>query len=306
MSNVTPLAEAPSTPSTNREGQVATVKLAKLSTYEFNIRSFHPGKTFGWSGFYFEGDARGFSLKPSGLSGAQGTLITSRVWHRFFVKLATNEVVNTQTESNDSGKAGEEHTHYDAELKPKGGSWPSIKSEKGAVTTVWVDGGYAGENHAFPFSAETKKLTGMTFVPSLDVSYKVIMTLDRVAKHLDVVTYITGDGFPNCEAFITDASGQSVFLGVHVRKAAALVALFGDKKYPMISSAIRIEVDEEGNFKGTLGNEMRRRKLKKEALEMRPIEEWNNFFKNLSPNDGRWMGIWEEPMPGDSTESTLK
>jgi hypothetical protein len=51
---------------------------------------------------------------------------------------------------------------------------------------------------------------------------------------------------------------------------------------------------------------MRRRKLKKEALEMRPIEEWNNFFKNLSPNDGRWMGIWEEPMPDDSTESTLK
>ena len=306
MSNATPLAQAPSTPSTNLEGQVAIVKLAKLSTYEFNIRSFHPGKTFGWSGFNFEGDARGFSLNASGLSGVQGTLITSRVWHKFFVKLLSNEVTDTQTESNDSGKAGAEHTHYDAELKPKGGSWPSIKMEKGAVTTVWVEGGYAGENHAFPMSAMTKKLTGLTFVPSLDVSYKIIMTLDRVAKHLDVVTYISGDGFPNCEAFISDPTGKSIFLGVHVRKGAAAVSLFGDKKYPMISSAIRIEVDDEGNFKDQLGNEMRRRKLKKEQLEMRPITEWNDFFINLSPNDGRWMGIWEEPMPDSNTESTLK
>ncbi|MEE4083518.1 hypothetical protein [Pseudomonas viridiflava] len=306
MSNTTPLAQAPSTPSTNHEGQVATVKLVKLSTYEFNIRSFHPGKTFGWSGFNFEGDARGFSLKPSGLSGVQGTLVTSRIWHKFFVKLATNEVAGTLTESNDSGKVGSEHTHYDAELKPKGGSWPSIKTEKGAITTIWVDGGYAGENHAFPGSAMAKSLTGMTFVPSLDVSYKIIMTLDRVAKHLDVVTYISGDGFPNCEAFISDPSGKTIFLGVHVRKGAALVSLFGDKKYPMIASAIRIEVDDDGNFKEKLGNEMRRRKQNKEQLEMRPIEEWNKFFINLSPNDGRWMGIWEEPMPEPDTESTLK
>jgi len=302
MSNVTLLAQAPSTPSTNRDGQIATIKLAKLSTYEFNVRSFHPGKTFGWSGFNYEGDARGFSLKPSGLSGVQRVLVTSRIWHKFFVNLATNEVMNMQTESNDSGKVGAEHTHYDAELKPRGGSWPSIRTEKGAVTTVWVDGGYAGENHAFPFSAETKKLTGMTFVPSIDVSYKIIMSLDRVAKHLDVVTYIVGDGFPNCEAFISDSSGKSIFLGVHVRKAAALIALFADKKYPMIASGIRIEVDEEGNFKGKLGNEMRRRKLKKEQLEVRPVEEWNEFFTNLSPNEGRWMGIWDEPMPDFATE----
>ncbi|MBX8484653.1 hypothetical protein [Pseudomonas cichorii] len=306
MSNATPLAQASSTPSTNRDGQVATVKLAKLSTYEVNIRSFHPGKTFGWSGFNFEGDARGFSLKPSGLSGVPGTLITSRIWHKFFVNLSNNEVTGTQTESNDSGKAGAEHTHYDAELKPKGGSWPSIKTEKGATTTVWVDGGYAGENHAFPLSAKTKKLTGITFVPSLDVSYKIIMTLDRVAKHLDVVTYITGDGFPNCEAFISDPVGKPIFLGVHVRKGAAAVSLFGDKKFPMIASAIRIEVDDDGNFKDKLGNEMRRRKLKKEQLEMRPIDEWNNFFTNLSPNDGRWMDLWEEPMPDSNTGSTLK
>ncbi|MCD5990463.1 hypothetical protein KDX30_21520 [Pseudomonas sp. CDFA 553] len=82
--------------------------------------------------------------------------------------------------------------------------------------------------------------------------------------------------------------------------------LFGDKKYPMIASAICIEVDDDGNLKEKLVNEMRRRKENKEQLEMRPIEGWNNFFVNFSPNDGRWMGIWEEPMPEPVTESTLK
>ncbi|MBU6956149.1 hypothetical protein KRR23_00100 [Pseudomonas sp. CVAP len=305
MPNGTVLAQAPSTPSHNGEGQVATVKLAKLVTYEINIRSFHPAKNFGLLGFYYEGDARHFSLKPSGLSGVPGTQVTSRIWHKFFVKTSTNEVLDTQTESNDSGRIGGDHTHYDGALKPKGGSWPSVKTEKGAVTTIWVDGGYAGENHAFPLSAMAKKLIGMTFVPSLDVSYNITMTIDRVAKHIDIVTYITGDGFPNCEAFISDPSGKAVFLGVHVRKGAPITSLPGDKKYPMIASAIRLEIDDEGNFKGTLGNELRRRKLNKERLEMRPLQEWNDFFLKLDPSEGR-SGILMEPMPDAQSEPSLK
>jgi len=39
----------------------------QLANYEINIRSFHPEKDFGWSGLMFEGDNRGFSLKPSGI-----------------------------------------------------------------------------------------------------------------------------------------------------------------------------------------------------------------------------------------------
>lgn len=299
------LAQVPSTPSHANEGQVVSVKLAKLATYEINVRSFHPAKNFGALGFWYEADARGFSLKPSGLSGVPGTQVTSRIWHRFFVQTADNNVTGTITESNDSGRIGGEHTHYDGALKPKGGSWPSVKTEKGAVTTVWVDGGYAGENHAFPGSTLAKKLTGITFVPSLDVSYNITMTIDRVAKHIDIVTYITGDGFPNCEAFISDASGKSVFLGVHVRKGAPITSLPGDKKYPMIASAIRLDIDDDGNFKGVLGNELRRRKLKKDNLEMRPLQEWNDFFLNLDPSEGR-SSFLLEPMPDTQGESAPK
>lgn len=32
----------------------------------------------------------------------------------------------------------------------------------------------------------------------------------------------------------------------------------------------------------------------------------DEFFTNLSANEGRWMGIWDKPMPDFATESTLK
>jgi len=216
MPNPALLAQTPSTPSHNNEGKVVIVKLAKLGTYEINIRSFHPGKNFGLFGLFFEGDARSYSLKPSGLSGDADTEVTSRILHRFFINSAISEVLFSQTESNDSGIAGEEHIRYDGELKPKGGGTPTVKTTKGAVTTIVIEGKYAGENHAVPFSSKVKEWTGTTFVPSLDVGYKIILTIDRISKYVDVVTDIKGDGFPNCEAFISDASGAAVFLGVHV------------------------------------------------------------------------------------------
>lgn len=291
------LKRASSTPSSQRTGQVVPLKLAKLARYELNVRSFHPGKTFGWSGFNYEGDARGFSLGASGVSGDSGAEVTSRIWHRFSIDTAKGEVLNVETESNDSGKQGGEHTRYDGELRPKGGSWPLLKNESGPVSTFFIDGGYAGENHAFPLSATAKKVTGMTFVPSLDVSYKIVMTIDRVSKHMDIVTYVTGDGFPNCESFIVDAAGTAVFLGVHVRKGAASFSLWGDKKYPMISSAIRLGLDDNGNFNGLIANELKRRKQNKQKLEFHPIAEWNEFFLKLDPSAERWMWPWQEPMP---------
>lgn len=292
-----------STSSTQRTGQAVNLELATLARYELNIRSFHPAKTFGWSGFNYEGDDRGFSLGTSGKSGTTGAQVTSRIWHRFAVDTNVAEVLNVETESNDSGQQGEVQTRYDGELRPKGGSWPLVKKEEGPVTSVFVDGGYAGENHAFPLSATAKKITGMTFVPSLDVSYKIVMSVNRIAKYIDIVSHISGDGFPNCEAFIVDAKGTAVFLGVHVRKGAASFSLWGDKKYPLISSAIRLGVDAKGNFNGLIANELKRRKQNKEKLEFHPLAKWNDFFSNLDPSAERWMSLWGEPMTAHQDSS---
>lgn len=70
----------------------------------------------------------------------------------------------------------------------------------------------------------------------------------------------------------------------------------------MIDSAIRLEIDEDGNFSGRLGNELRRKRLKKDHLDMRPIEEWNDFFLRLDPNDKRWRSIYFESLPETQNE----
>lgn len=67
---------------------------AELARYNFTIRSFHPEKTFGWSGLGFQGDDRRFSLKP-----VRSGLAPSRIWHTFSVDTQSASISNRQTES---------------------------------------------------------------------------------------------------------------------------------------------------------------------------------------------------------------
>ncbi|MFK3858102.1 hypothetical protein [Pseudoalteromonas rhizosphaerae] len=69
----------------------------QLANYEINIRSFHPEKDFGWSGLMFEGDNRGFSLKPSGIKP-----ITSRIWHRLRLSTKNSKISSIDTISDPS------------------------------------------------------------------------------------------------------------------------------------------------------------------------------------------------------------
>lgn len=74
----------------------------------------------------------------------------------------------------------------------------------------------------------------------------------------------------------------------------------------MIESAIRLEMDDSGNFSGNLGNELRRKKLNKDRLDLRPIAEWNDFFLKLNPNDERWKYVYFESLPDAQNEPTAK
>ena len=78
--------------------------LTRLAGYDINIRSFHPEETFGWSGFYFHGDNRGFSLAPSQTD--ENAAVTSRIWHRFGFNSATGGITKAETYSNASGHGG--------------------------------------------------------------------------------------------------------------------------------------------------------------------------------------------------------
>ncbi|WP_431687610.1 hypothetical protein [Hahella sp. NBU794] len=262
--------------------------LTKLSTYEFNIRSFHPEKDFGWSGLMFEGDKRGFSLNPSGTE-----LVTSRIWQKFKLNTETGEIKYPETKS-DRSKApwSKDYREYLGRLAPKGviQHIRPIRTQQN-ICSIQIEGHYGGENHAMPASPELKESIGVTYVPTLDVRYKLAVDVDRTNNHIDIVLYVTGDGFPNCEAFVVDKLGKAVFLGVHVRKGAAPVSLALNLDYPMIACAIRLPLDSQGNFVGTVGDELLRRRNNSDKLVYENITKWNHRFLVSNPNRNHCMGL---------------
>nr|WP_193987641.1 hypothetical protein [Lelliottia steviae] len=258
----------------------------QLAEYEINIRSFHPEKTFGWSGLMFEGDNRGFSLKPSGVKP-----ITSRIWHRLSLSTSKGKILTNNTVS-DPSKAPWERAKrvYNGELAPKGRTFLKNRAFPNKhIYQYRMEGQYGGVNHAMPGSPEIQEALGFSYVPTLNVKYKIVIDIDRQNGHMDIVTYITGDGFPNCEAFIVGPGGQAVSLGVHVRKGAAPVSLSLNADYPMIASAIRLPLNNNGSFKGTVGDELFRQTNKQPKLKFQKITSWNQRFTSIPANSGHCM-----------------
>ncbi len=274
---------------------MTTPFLTLRPTFQFNVRSFHPEKNFGWSGLYFDGDNRGFSNKPSDLGNP-----TSRIWHLFHLNTAEPRSFLPKTKSDPSKAPWDtEKRTYGAVLAPKATMLPmQVRPLANGIINYRVDGRYGGVNHAMPGSPEMQKTTGMSYVPTLDVHYQIVLDVDSKNRHVDIVAYVSGDGFPNCEAFVVDASGQAVFLGVHVRKGAAPLTLALNLEYPMIACAIRLPIDAKGNFCGTIGDELSRKKNGLPLLKFQKISDWNEKFLKLNPNYHHCMALEKSSLEG--------
>ena len=243
----------------------------------------------------FEGDNRSFSNKPSGTG-----VVTSRIWHRFILDTAIGQVVLPVTSSDPSKApwADKQHT-YDGILAPTGKLMPvQSKILSNGVNNFRISGSYGGVNHAMPLSPLIQKQFGVSYVPTLDVNYKIVMDVDRDNKHVDIVAYVTGDGFPNCEAFVVDPAGNSIFLGTHVRKGIAPLSLMANLDYPMIFSAIRLPIDHYGNFTGTLGDELARKNSKERSLNFQDTDKWNENFQISDPNHHHCMALEKKSLKG--------
>ncbi|MBL1417199.1 MAG: hypothetical protein COB27_010015 [Moritella sp.] len=269
--------------------------IVKNTEFQFNIRSFHPEKDFGWTGLKFEGDNRSFSNLPSG-----NGYPTSRIWHRFTLHTDSGTASAHVTRS-DPSKApwSNESREYDGVLAPKGSvNATFVKGAPNGVSHFTIKGKYGGVNHAMPGSPFLQKKIGVSYVPTLDVNYQIKISLDRTKRHVDIVIYVSGDAFPNCEAFVVDSKGHSVFLGVHVRKGAAPVSLSLNLNYPMIACAVRLPIDSDGNFEGKIGDEIARRRDLGTKLTYHKIEEWNHKLLQINPNHGHCMALEKASLDG--------
>lgn len=132
---------------------------------------------------------------------------------------------------------------------------------------------YAGKNFAFPWadtdaghgvlggpnSTEERDDTGSGstaggwipwngVVPDLDVTHRLTIQIDRRRKRASVLSTIAGDGFPNCEAFLYDASNNLLMLATHVRTGTAVTQLPGGRLVQMTHSEITLDWNGDDSF----------------------------------------------------------
>jgi hypothetical protein len=223
-----------------------------LKSFTIHVRSFHPESTFGLSGLFYHGDNRGYSNvpRPIGQRG-KGAPPTSRVEH--WIEFDTNKpAIKDKGVSSDPSQwiIGAEH-RYDAE---SGRRLPTLEASLRDDTNpndrcrrqLTIQSHHLGYNEAVKWELLRKG------VPGLDVFGEFMIELDCKSKTLTVTTRITGDAFPNVEAFIVDANGTSVFLGVHEREGTPPAALYGENKRFMFSSSLTIDLKGDGNFSDML------------------------------------------------------
>lgn len=87
---------------------------------------------------------------------------------------------------------------------------------------------------------------------------------------------LVGDNFPSTESFITDPSGQSVFLGIGFYEGSPFTSLFGKNERAISEFNVLIKTGKDGNFEGVYKNDG--------SGKIYSLKEWNTLFQNANPH----------------------
>ena len=216
--------------------------------YTFHVRSFHPDATFGGG---FMGDNRSYSNNPSS---------SARIAQQFTFDPSTGQSSNRGFANNFS--------MYAAGFVTSKGAW-GIGKETPGETHFDVSGGNGSYDISTGYEG-ANSLTPDLFSPMIDVHSNFSVTENLEKGILSINASITGDNFPNAEAFVVDQSGKnSVFIGVSSLSGGVLTSLWGDNYRDMINANFNIGIDDKGNFTGvTVGD------------QSFSVDEWNAQFQS--------------------------
>ena len=247
---VDPLSEAQPNQSAYQYSWNNPINLADASglyPYTFHVRSFAPFKDFGGG---FHGDNRGYSTSTDSRT-------TSRVQQQFTLETDDGSISGASTWSNST-----DHPAWPGDPKtatPSG----SVSATTNGDGNFGVSAEYAGSNPLM-FGA----------APDINVFSNFSISENRDNGTLSISGKLTGDNFPSTEAFIKDASGASVFLGVGFYEGSPFTSLFGENKDKNITSFnITLTVDKNGNFTGVNA-----------GGKNYTIAQWNKLFTNADPH----------------------
>ncbi len=219
--------------------------------YPITIRSFAPFNYFG-GGFHGDGANRGYTTSSTA---------TARVHQR----------INFDTDkSTISAKAWSSPTSHRV--------LPGSRTAKSSVE--FTDGfktRTSGDSKTFMFGTHSKGANPMVpGSPNIDVFSDFSITENKKAGTLDISGKLTGDNFPSTEAFISDPSGQNVFLGIGYYEGSPFSSLDGENQRPITDFNFSITTDKKGNFTGV-----------KMGDKSYSISDWNKMFEKADPHKNK-------------------
>ena len=194
---------------------------------KFHIRAFAPTGAFnGLAGLGFQDDRRGFTTSTS-------PSVTSRIFQQFTFETNDGSISGFNT---DSDLTINRITGFETQGSPTGriSSVASATTADGA-TTFGFSSSFRGRNEQVPLS------------PDIAVSSFFSVTEDKGASTLTIDADVFSKQFPATEAFVTDPSGQSLFLGVGAAYGNPGSLVNADKKQ-VIDNQLSIGIDADGNF----------------------------------------------------------
>lgn len=259
--------------------QPADDRTANDHTYVISTRSFAPHESFGAG---FQGDNRGFSTDPD---------VTSRIHST--ITLDTTNPNTIHDPDIVSAESDPSVYHVTPFLRPE--ETPSVDlfgaqygSQDGSDrSTIDVSTKHSGKD-AY---GEYLGFGIGNPAPAIDVHTNLNIVDDRHDQTLTITGELTGDNFPATEAFITDPSGQSVFLATGGPPAIAtpFINLMGDRQRPITDISVTFNTDENGNFVSVADGD-----------RTYSLDEWNEQFTAEQPD------FTEPPIIAGLNSSTLE
>lgn len=110
--------------------------------------------------------------------------------------------------------------------------------------------------------------------PDINVFSSLSVVEDTKNGTVTISGALTGDNYPSTEAFVQDAAGTSLFLGVGFYEGSPFSSLWGENSDRNIAEFnLMINVDKKGNFTGVTFQD-----------KTYTIDEWNKFFEDANPH----------------------
>ncbi|MCX2679363.1 RHS repeat-associated core domain-containing protein [Galbibacter sp. EGI 63066] len=230
-----------------------------------HVRSFVPTKSF-VLGNQFAGDDRGFSANNSSKS-----RLHQQTSYETDTGAYTHRATGTFSYSY-YGAMGYSRAYVD----DSGSSFGNVNSHLyGSNAALLVAPSPVGPPHSIDSSFMT---------PDIDIHSGLnveVSQLDGGDQLLNISGNITGDAFPNAEAYVEDVNGNTIFLGAFATATSVQTGMFthlpGNGDSPMMMNInLSILTDGDGIFKGIQAGD-----------KTISIDEWNKNFESMSIDEFR-------------------